>query len=90
MYTTNCGQCIKEFNSEKPAKYCSAKCRVTASRHSVTAEPITNKENLIKILKEIQSKYKPHQITKELLTKETGIVYTFIPNWLRHGLDYGL
>lgn len=37
-YQSQCKQCESEFTSQKPAKFCSSKCRVTASR-SVTAEP---------------------------------------------------
>lgn len=86
MYTTNCTQCSNEFDSEKPAKFCSANCRIKFSRNNIGK---TDKEILIEKLKDIQSRYKPHEITKAILTKETGIHYTFIPNWLMHGKVYG-
>jgi len=96
QYVKKCEQCDIEFTSEKPATYCSGKCRVTAHR-SVTAEPnsVTADGNPVtaefksnaKLLEErIVGKYKIEEITVELLNKvcpDAQYQFTFIPNWLK-------
>jgi hypothetical protein len=82
IYTNTCEVCQTNFESKRPATYCSSTCRSKVSRGDVEKP---NPENIFEILKRVQAKFRPDQITKEVLTKETGINYSFVPTWLRHG-----
>ena len=72
-YTNKCQQCDKDFDSEKPAKYCSTSCRVTAHR-SVTAEPQI-------VTADVTAE--PKDFTRKMVEDGDG----FIPNWYRLGLN---
>lgn len=90
-YTQNCNVCEKTFESKRPATLCSSTCRSKANRATdklnVATDNATDNEpeNIFEKLEKIRVKYNG-KVTKEILTKETGITYTFIPNWLMHGM----
>lgn len=84
MYTQECSVCLNQFESKRPATLCSPSCRKKASRTDSVTVNVTA-ENIFEKLEKIRVKYNG-KVTKEILTRETGITYTFIPNWLMHGM----
>jgi len=89
-----CTVCSNEFESRRTdAKYCSSSCRKKASRvtDNVTDNPndVTDKlsvtNDIFETLEKIRIKYNG-EVTKEILTAETGMNYTFVPSWLKNKL----
>jgi hypothetical protein len=89
-----CKQCSNEFEPLRAsAQFCTPKCRLAFHRGvsvsddmtaAVTARPAKD----IKVrLEEIRLKYKLAEITPALLSKETGLSYSFVPAWLANGLS---
>ncbi len=74
IYTQNCLQCDKEFESEKPAKYCSANCRVTANRLLRQSQESVTAEN-------VDIGYGPNDYTRQMVEDRLKTGDTFIPNW---------
>ena len=95
MYTQDCSQCLNSFDSKRPATYCSAACRVTANRVTDKSKVVTDnvtdnfsksKKDIKEVLEELRVKYGYQKLTKEFLTQETGIQFSFVPSWIRNGL----
>lgn len=80
-YKQNCNHCDKEFESDKPAKYCTNNCRVTAHR-SVTAEPkiVTADVTATNI------GFGPNDFTRKMVEENLNRGDTFAPNW--YGLGF--
>lgn len=89
-YVQKCLICEEEFKSEKPAKYCSGACRVTAHRSGVTdVIAVTDKPAWQKVMdgepSGVDIGFGPNDYTREMVEERVKQGDAFVPNWYAQG-----